>query len=94
MCAIIIGQFSSDILDLLLPKNESRQHQMYITTEYFLDQEKFYYLIQIHLSIAVVIGIMIILSTGTTLISYTQYVCALFKIARYENAYTFRNINI
>jgi len=58
---------------------------MYITTEYFLDQEKFYYLIQIHLSVAVAIGIMTILSTGTILISYTQYVCALFKIARYEN---------
>ncbi|KAH0946916.1 hypothetical protein HN011_008378 [Eciton burchellii] len=94
MCAIIIGQFSSDIFDFLLPKNESRQHQMYITTEYFLDQEKFYYLIQIHLSIAVVIGIMMILSIGTTLISYTQYVCALFKIASYRLEYSIRNDDI
>jgi 5,10-methylenetetrahydrofolate reductase len=60
---------------------------MFIITEYFFNQEKFYYLIQIHLSVAVVIGIMMILSTGTTSISYTQYVCALFKIARYENAH-------
>jgi len=83
--SIIIVQFSSSILDFVLSKNKSRPHQLQIEMEYFLDQEKFFYLIMLHLTAAILISKITVAAIGTTFIAYFQCICGMFTIARYGN---------
>ncbi|KAF3054247.1 Odorant receptor 331 [Nylanderia fulva] len=56
----------------------------HIVTEYFIDQEKYSYLIMLHIEAAYWIGTTAIVATGTTLITYLQLTCAMFSIACYR----------
>ncbi|KYM79963.1 hypothetical protein ALC53_09668, partial [Atta colombica] len=75
-----IGQYLSNCLTVL-PKNISH---LPIMMEYFIDQEKYFYLILLHSYAIICIGIVVILATGTMLLTYLQYVCGMFRIARYN----------
>lgn len=71
------------VLDILLHKNESRSHSEILTaTEYFIDQERYFYLIVIHGCVAGAVGIMALLATGTMLIMCFQHAYGMFRIAR------------
>ncbi|KAF3054245.1 Odorant receptor 308 [Nylanderia fulva] len=56
----------------------------HIVTEYFIDQEKYSYLIMLHIEAAYWIGAIAMIATGTTLITYLQLTCAMFSIACYR----------
>ncbi|XP_024880020.1 odorant receptor 4-like isoform X2 [Temnothorax curvispinosus] len=72
------------ILDIVMPMNESRPRiTMPIPTEYFVDQEKYFYLILLHLNVATCIGATAYIATGTMLITYLKHACGMFKIARF-----------
>ncbi|KAH0946901.1 hypothetical protein HN011_005444 [Eciton burchellii] len=97
--SIIIVQFSSSILDFVLPKNKSRPHRLQIEMEYFLDQDKFFRLIMIHLTAAILIGKIALVAIGAMFIAYFQYICGMFTIASYriEHAieiYILQDINL
>ncbi|XP_025271235.1 uncharacterized protein LOC112639941 [Camponotus floridanus] len=53
-------------------------------TEYFIDQEKYFYFILLHNIASVCIGTIAMLATGTILIMYFQYTSGMFKIASYR----------
>jgi len=55
---------------------------VYFMTEYFIDQEKYSYLITLHTSAAFWIGGLAMLATGTMLITYFQHICGMFSISR------------
>ncbi|XP_025270100.1 uncharacterized protein LOC109609779 [Camponotus floridanus] len=62
--------------------NNSQSHSPpHIITEYFIDQEKYSYLITVHRHAACLIGSLAMLATGTMLITYVQHICAMFSIA-------------
>ncbi|XP_071637375.1 uncharacterized protein [Temnothorax longispinosus] len=68
-----------------LPKNESRLNpSVYVMTEYFIDQEKYSYLITLHVLAAIYIGAVSLIATGTMLIAYLQHICGMFSIASYR----------
>ncbi|KAL6425036.1 hypothetical protein ACFW04_009380 [Cataglyphis niger] len=70
---------------ILIFKNKSRSHfSPCIETEYFIDQEKYSYLISLHKHVASCIGISAMVATGTMLITYLQHTCAMFSIACYR----------
>ncbi|XP_029678508.1 uncharacterized protein LOC115244727 [Formica exsecta] len=89
---ILIGIFCQFIFALLYTwpyilifTNKSRSHSSsYIVTEYFIDQEKYSYLIMLHRHAAGFIGTMAMTATGTMLITYLQHTCAMFSIASYR----------
>lgn len=66
---------------LSINKSQSRP-PIYIATEYFMDQEKYSYLILLHINAAFWVGGMGMVATGTMLITYLQHVCGMFNIAR------------
>ncbi|KAH0946902.1 hypothetical protein HN011_005466 [Eciton burchellii] len=84
MCVFILGQVWPSILDIVLPKNESRPRHLHIAMEYFLDQEKYFYFILFHLNAGIFIGMITIVATGTMFIAYFQYMCGMFMIASYR----------
>ncbi|XP_070159387.1 odorant receptor 49a-like [Polyergus mexicanus] len=77
-----------DILQIISSTNKSRPRQLQILTEYFIDQERYFYYLLLHINAAICIGLVSLVATGTMLIAYFQYMCAMFTIAGYriENA--------
>jgi len=87
MCLIfilIIVQFWTDILGVL-QMNISQNHIIPIMTEYFVDQEKYFYFILLGTNIAICVAFMITIVIGTMFITFFQHINAMFKIARYIN---------
>ncbi|XP_050460150.1 uncharacterized protein LOC126856031 [Cataglyphis hispanica] len=82
--ALIIAQLWSNIIDVILPINISQPHRLPIMTEYFVDQEKYYILIFLHLNAAFCIGVAGMVSVGTMLIAYLEHTCGLFQISSYR----------
>ncbi|XP_018300284.1 uncharacterized protein [Mycetomoellerius zeteki] len=85
----IISQHLSSS-SIVLSKNISR---LPIMMEYFIDQEKYFYLILLHIYAIIYIGGITMLAVGTLFLTYFQYVCGMFKIAGYRIEHAI-NMNI
>jgi len=83
--AFVITSFWSNILNIISSTNTSRSHHLLIMTEYFIDQEKYFYFILLHNIASLCIGAIAMLATGTMLIMYFQHTSGMFKIARYKH---------
>ncbi|KAL6268527.1 hypothetical protein P5V15_001660 [Pogonomyrmex californicus] len=83
----VSAQLWPDLMYIISFANESR-YRLYFSTEYFIDQERYFYLLLLHTNAAICIGLIVLLATGTLLIAYFQHACGMFKIASYriENA--------
>ncbi|XP_026823715.1 uncharacterized protein LOC105281869 isoform X5 [Ooceraea biroi] len=65
--------------------NESKPHRnIYIRAEYFVDQEKYFYFISLHLYATQYIGGSILLAGAIVVTGYFTYFCGLFNIASYR----------
>ncbi|XP_026826465.1 uncharacterized protein LOC105286198 isoform X10 [Ooceraea biroi] len=91
-CVVLVGitklafwavQIAIPYLDNVAPINGYRPRRLYIDVEYFIDQEKYYYVILIHMNAALFIGILTVLATGTLMLMFFQHACGMFKIACY-----------
>ncbi|XP_071637321.1 uncharacterized protein [Temnothorax longispinosus] len=82
----IIVQFWSNLINIDVPMNISHQRSrhLFIITEYFIDQEKYFYLILFHMYVAFSIGATVMVAIGTMLITYAQHTCGMFRIASYR----------
>ncbi|KYQ48639.1 hypothetical protein ALC60_12320 [Trachymyrmex zeteki] len=83
-----IFQYLPMILDVILPLNDSRPCQLFVVTEYFINQEKYFYVILIHETLAYSVGTAILCSTSATIMACILHTCALFKIARFAELLT------
>ncbi|XP_026825867.1 uncharacterized protein LOC105287178 isoform X2 [Ooceraea biroi] len=81
---LIIAQTWMDICDIVLQINTSRSHNLILMTEYFVDQEKYYYVMLLHINITASIAVFILVAIGTMFITFLQYIYGLFKIASYR----------
>ncbi|XP_020291758.1 uncharacterized protein LOC109858675 [Pseudomyrmex gracilis] len=72
------------ILDVVLPKNQSRSYRLYIITEYFIDQEKYFYFILLHMSLVTYVALTALCGVSSMLMMGILHVCMLFKIASYR----------
>ncbi|KAL6260655.1 hypothetical protein P5V15_008174 [Pogonomyrmex californicus] len=79
------------IFDVILPMNFSRSRPaIQITTEYFVNQQNYFYLILLHTNAAIFIGGTAIIATGTMLLVYFKHICGMFNIASKRIIYSFR----
>jgi len=84
MSLFVVIQYGTSILDIILPINGSRPRHIQIMTEYFIDQEKYFFFILFHMTAAYCIGAAVMIGIGTMLITYLLHTCGMFRIARYE----------
>lgn len=78
----ILWTLSADILDAVAPLNESRPRQLPFLAEYFLDEQKYFYPMLLHMNLTAVVGIVTVVSTETLFFAYVHHVCGLFEVAR------------
>jgi len=79
--AFLASQIALPFLDIVT--NRSQLRPLEITTEYFIDQEKYFYITVFHMNIAIFIGILAHIAMATLMIAYIQHTCGMFKIAWY-----------
>lgn len=79
---LILFQIRQSIFGDLHLKSFRARVPIYIVTIYFIDTEKYFYLILLHVLIAFCIVLFAIIGTGTMLIGYLKHACGMFKIAR------------
>ncbi|XP_070523050.1 uncharacterized protein [Cardiocondyla obscurior] len=87
LCNIItlISKFwLSYIFDVSLSRNVSMSRYLIITMEYFIDQEKYFYLIILYPYVAIIIGISTLIATGSMMVAYLQHTCGMFEISSYR----------
>ncbi|XP_011879081.1 PREDICTED: uncharacterized protein LOC105568220 [Vollenhovia emeryi] len=83
----------------ILSANVSRSHHLRISTEYFIDQERYFYLLFFHINGTMILGCVVIAATGTMLFTYLQHACGMFRIASYRiekaiQTYTSKNVKV
>lgn len=76
------GHLLPDILDFMEPLNQSRSHQLLILAEYFVDNEKYFYLIVLYITLCFFLFQITLMSTTSIYIMYIQHMCSMFQIAR------------
>ncbi|RLU21763.1 hypothetical protein DMN91_006139 [Ooceraea biroi] len=85
MFGIIVLPFWPRILTIVSLINESQTYaKVQITTEYFINQEKYFYLILLHLETVLWIGTSTLMGIGLLLLGYCQHMCGIFSIASYR----------
>jgi len=85
LCGIFViigGQLLPGFMNIILSANESQPRRLQISVEYFIDQEKYYYMLLFHINAAICIALTVMLATGTMLLVYLQHACGMFKVAR------------
>jgi len=84
VCGLSVGiliQFWN-IVNVDVQMNSSQSRQLFFMTEYFIDQQKYFYLILLHIYAAFCVGAIVMIAVGTMLITYIQHTCGMFKVAR------------
>jgi len=79
---LLCVQVWPEFLDIILPINESRPRRLWIMTEYFVEQERYFYLLLLHLGTGLCIGMVALIAVLTMLGVYLTHTCGMFKIAR------------
>ncbi|KAL6416845.1 hypothetical protein ACFW04_013120 [Cataglyphis niger] len=74
------------ILNTIFYINESQLQNQTIqfVTEYFVDKQKYFYLILLHVNAVICIGTTTLVATGTMLLGCVIHACGLFTIASYR----------
>jgi len=71
------------VLDFFILLNASETNLMLqVIREYFVDQEKYFYFILLHLDATICIGAISLLAVGTLFAGYFKHICGIFRIAR------------
>ncbi|XP_025262510.1 crossover junction endonuclease MUS81 isoform X3 [Camponotus floridanus] len=68
------------ILDVFLPLNETRSREHPFRMEFFIDEEKFFYLIRIQMYLIIILMMVTILANGTVFVVYTRHASGMFTI--------------
>ncbi|XP_019884004.1 uncharacterized protein LOC109610211 isoform X1 [Camponotus floridanus] len=84
MILYLLMPMSPQILDIMMPLNESRPRKFLFEVEYRIDREKYYYLILFHSYVAVIGVMSIVVCADTTYIAYVQHGCSLFAAIGYR----------
>ncbi|RLU17928.1 hypothetical protein DMN91_010167 [Ooceraea biroi] len=72
------------ILDIVVPLNESRPVHLLGVATLFFDQEKYFFPILGHMTVALLSEVTTILATETAGLLLIQHLCALFKVASFR----------
>jgi len=80
---LILYPIWTRVFSISLPINETRSRSsLGIVTEYFVDQERYFYLIFLHANVAFMIGGGAMLAIGAMFIVCLQHACGMFRITR------------
>ncbi|XP_011858568.1 PREDICTED: uncharacterized protein LOC105556104 [Vollenhovia emeryi] len=80
----LLIQFSPDLLDIVMPLNESRSRLLLYQAKYSIIQEKYLYIIMIHETIALILCGITGLAAETFIFLIALHAFGMFRITRYR----------
>lgn len=80
--SLLLYIYLPKILDFVAPLNFSRVRKLPFDVEYFIDEQKYFYVISYCIYITTIFGITIIVATEMLYVAYSCHACGMFKIAR------------
>jgi len=75
-----IWMFIPEILDIMLPMNESRPRRQPFHTEFFVDEEQYFYFIRFHICLVVTITPIVYVASTTLFLILTQHTCGMCEL--------------
>jgi len=78
----IFTQYAPVLLDIITPLNVSRPRKFLFLAEYFIDEEKYFYIITIYIAIGILVMVTCLIATETFSLTNALYAFGLFRIAR------------
>ncbi|XP_043596089.1 uncharacterized protein LOC122573584 [Bombus pyrosoma] len=75
----------SPILNIVAPLNESRSREFIYPAYYFVDEERYYYVILAHMVASVSVLVAVYIACDTSLIHLVQHGCALLTISGHQH---------
>lgn len=78
----IVIQNISILLDIAIPLNESRSRKLLFPAEYFIDQQKYFHVLTIHVAIGLFFIVTSVIATETYTLANALHAFGLFKVAR------------
>ena len=79
---IVTTPFSSDVLDWIIPLNESRRHELPIRMELLIDQDTYYYLTAFIFGFTCFLGCILVIATDGITTMWILHVSGLSAIVR------------
>ncbi|KAG7213146.1 hypothetical protein KM043_002461 [Ampulex compressa] len=71
-----------DVLDIIVPLNESRQRKIPVVSEYFVDQQTYFYPILFHIYVVDLVGVTAYAASEGPMIIFVTHLCGMFVITR------------
>ncbi|XP_029662822.1 uncharacterized protein LOC115235292 [Formica exsecta] len=84
-----IWMFMPEILDVISPMNESRPRRNPFDYDFFIDEERYFYLIRFCIAIVLIVSPLPFLASSTLFLALTQHVCAMYKLLGYRAEHLF-----
>ena len=72
--------FTPQILDIIQPLNESRLLKRAFKSNYFVDEDKYYYYLIMHEYLATFFNVTIMISVDTMYMKFVEHACGMFSI--------------
>lgn len=71
---------SAPLLDIISPLNETRLKRMPHASEYFVDQDKYYYVLMLNTYISYIVCVMIVVAADSIFMPLVAHICGLYAI--------------
>ena len=78
----IISSYTPQILNIILPLNESRPWKRIYQSYYYLDSDKYFFYILFHEQMAISLSITTVVCVDSTYVKYAEHACCMFSILR------------
>ncbi|XP_071629417.1 odorant receptor 13a-like isoform X2 [Temnothorax longispinosus] len=90
----VLATLTPQFLDLIKPINQSRPVILLYPAEYFVDVDKNFTYIFIHMVVVLIIGLLALIAADTMFICYTEYINGLFAVVGYRFQHTLYQYNV
>ncbi|XP_053987808.1 uncharacterized protein LOC128881101 isoform X3 [Hylaeus volcanicus] len=80
MFLTVVSHFTSELLDIVAPLNETRPHVSPIVTEYFIDEQKYFFLIASYQCLMMIISGTTFIASEPIVMMLIQHLASLFVI--------------
>ncbi|XP_066598889.1 odorant receptor 4-like isoform X2 [Prorops nasuta] len=71
-------------LDRVAPLNATRARKQLFTSEYFIDQEEYFYFISLHIALTSIFGVTVVVSVDCMYIVLIRHACAMFSVVGWK----------
>ncbi|KAL6255323.1 hypothetical protein P5V15_013663 [Pogonomyrmex californicus] len=79
-----VWMFVPEILNIISPLNESRPRRRPFQVEFFIDEERYFFLVRSHICLSIIIVPIVYLAGATLFLALAQHICGMCELLGYR----------